>query len=313
MADTLLIVTLLLAIIALLIAIGAIIISFVVTGPTGPPGPKGADGTSSNTGATGPPGQNGSIGPTGAKGETGPMGSSENTGSTGPTGVTGPRGANGINGINGSTGPTGPPGFMVTTNYLSTYDNIIIPVPSINTTSPPITPIFGVNIPRPITYPFANTTSSGSSIEFGYLFGTNPLIISDFILAPGTYNISYGCNVQMDTNLTYLMWLCNFLTPIPNPSGWAGGSTGDTGYGGYNFNPISGTVITASGINSGSIVPISRSINLTLGGTGAIGTIIAVTSGGLQGNPGALVPDLLNSNLIDGTSAYINIVKISLN
>lgn len=291
--DPLTIVILMLSIIALLLAIAAIVIAFVVPGPSGPTGQAGAPGIASNTGATGPSGRNGVTGPTGPRGETGPPGTSDNTGSTGPTG---PRGNDGAS---GPTGATGPPGRIVTENFVTTSNPNIITIPSVNTNNASI-------LPYPIPYFLTHTSIGGNSITPDYLFGTYPTLISDFILAPGTYNFDYGCSLQMDPSLTYFLWLCDFYATIPNPPGWISGPTG------YNLNPINNTVVTMAGINSGAVIPMSRSVNLTLGGTGAIGTIVACTgAGGLPGNAGVLIPGQNLGTLVTGTmSAYFNIVKI---
>lgn len=305
MDDSWTIIALVVAIVGLLLAIAAIIVAFAIPGPVGEPGPAGRDGTNGQDGTSSNTGATGFTGPTGDEGPTGPMGVSENTGSTGPPGPTG-------FGPTGNFGPTGPPGFIITTNYLNAYNPFTVSVPSINTNTAPAVPNRWTNIPYVIPFLLINTSIGGSSITPDYIFGTTPNAISNFNLDPGTYNIGYGVNVQMDTNLTYFTWLSNLFATVPNPANFSGGSVGDTGYGGYNLNPLAGTVITTSNITSGALVPIGRTINLSVGMTAAIALTVAVTStGGLQGNTGALIPATNNGTLIAGTSAYLNITKIS--
>ena len=71
-----------LTVVAILISVIALILAFVIPGPSGP------EGESGSMGSTGPPGPTGpSNGPTGPDGPTGPTGPSD-----GPTGPTGPAG-----------------------------------------------------------------------------------------------------------------------------------------------------------------------------------------------------------------------------
>lgn len=87
MAETIIILALLIAILAGILAIVAIILAAVKSSTQGPQGVPGQQGPKGNKGCTGPMGITGDIGPTGP------------TGDIGSTGPTGPIGATGITGL----------------------------------------------------------------------------------------------------------------------------------------------------------------------------------------------------------------------
>jgi len=100
-------VSLWISIVAIVLAIIAIILMFVIQGPTGAAGPIGPNG---NRGPMGPdgnlsdPGAIGATGPPSAIGLTGPKGPTGAVGVIGPAGAIGKAGAVGLQ---GDTGPTG--------------------------------------------------------------------------------------------------------------------------------------------------------------------------------------------------------------
>lgn len=185
------------------------------TGATGPgvgtTGPTGPTGITGPTGATGPSGQrgiDGITGPTGNTGATGPMGSIGNIGPTGATGATGSSGINGVNGPTGNTGAIGPTGLAGNTGAIGPTG----PTGSNGITGPTgATGLAGSNfVPYFNSWNVAPTqvVQAGSLIVFqagmfftsAYTFASNSSLIT--VASEGTYKISFGINIQANTQNT---------------------------------------------------------------------------------------------------------------
>lgn len=213
--------------------------SMGLTGPTGAQGPTGSTGLAGATGPQGPIGATGATGSMGLSGATGPTGAQGPTGATGQTGPTGPTGAQGMDGATGPQGPTGPAGVVSAGKLAGSISTIpgnssgwafYGPTTTITITSSSdkviVSGSAALNCIANTAYyfidPVIQNTTGGPIINFNtaytpYLFLTSNLgtrmsqsfdgLITN--LAPGTYNIGFGCynigSQDLNYNDTFVM------------------------------------------------------------------------------------------------------------